>query len=50
MTARMSIKDKREEISKVFRLFDDDISGRITLRFHRKIAKELGKTMIDKEL
>ena len=32
MTARMSDKDTREDISKVFRLFDDDTSGSITLR------------------
>ena len=32
MTARMSDKDTREDINKVFRLFDDDSSGQITLK------------------
>ncbi len=31
MTARMSDKDTREDINKVFRLFDDDKSGSITI-------------------
>ena len=32
MTARMSDKDKREDISKVLKLFYDDTSGSITLK------------------
>ncbi len=32
MTARMSDKDTREDINKVFRLFDDDNTGQITLK------------------
>jgi Ca2+-binding EF-hand superfamily protein len=47
MTARMSDKDSRDDISKVFRLFDDDNSGVITLRNLRRVAKELGETMTD---
>ena len=50
MTARMSDKDTREDISKVFRLFDDDTSGSITLRNLRRVAKELGETMSGDEL
>ena len=50
MTARMSDKDTREDISKVFRLFDDDTSGSITLRNLRRVAKELGETMTAEEL
>ena len=50
MTARMSDKDTREDIAKVFRHFDDDNSGSITLRNLRRVAKELGETMTDEEL
>ena len=50
MTAKMSDKDTREDIAKVFRLFDDDTSGSITLRNLRRVAKELGETMTDEEL
>ena len=32
MTAKMSDKDTREDIQKVFNLFDDDQTGQITLR------------------
>ena len=50
MTARMSDKDTREDVSKVFRLFDDDSTGTITLRNLRRVARELGETMTDEEL
>ena len=50
MTARMSDKDTREDIAKVFRLFDDDKTGTITLRNLRRVARELGETMTDEEL
>ena len=50
MTARMSDKDTREDIEKVFRLFDDDCTGTITIRNLRRVARELGETMSDEEL
>ena len=50
MTARMSDKDTREDIAKVFRLFDDDTSGSITLRNLRRVAKELGEDIPEDEL
>ena len=50
MTARMSDKDTREDIEKVFRLFDDEKTGRITIKNLRRIAQELGETMDDAEL
>ena len=40
MTARMSDKDTREDIAKVFRLFDDDNTGTITLRNLRRVARD----------
>ena len=47
MTAKMSDKDTKEDIQKVFNLFDDDQTGRITLRNLKRVAKELGETMSD---
>ena len=50
MTARMSDKDTRDDINKVFRLFDDDKTGFISIKNIRRVAKELGETMTDEEL
>ena len=35
---------------KVFNLFDDDGSGRISLRNLKRVAQELGETMTEAEL
>lgn len=50
MTAKMSDKDSREDINKVFNLFDDDNTGKISLRNLKRVAHELGETMTDAEL
>merc|ERR1711871_1403741 len=50
MTARMGDRDSREEIVKVFRLFDDDETGNISFRNLKRVAKELGENMTDEEL
>eukprot|EP00500_Bicosoecida_sp_ms1_P000410 CAMPEP_0203809062 /NCGR_PEP_ID=MMETSP0115-20131106/2023_1 /ASSEMBLY_ACC=CAM_ASM_000227 /TAXON_ID=33651 /ORGANISM="Bicosoecid sp, Strain ms1" /LENGTH=216 /DNA_ID=CAMNT_0050717775 /DNA_START=21 /DNA_END=672 /DNA_ORIENTATION=+ len=50
MTAKMSDKDSRADIMKVFNLFDDDQTGKITLRNLKRVAKELGETMTEAEL
>jgi hypothetical protein len=42
---RQSDKDSREDLQKVFALFDDDQSGRISLRNLKRVAKELGEQM-----
>ena len=50
MTAKISDKDSKEDISKVFNLFDADNKGAITLRDLKRVAKELGETMTEAEL
>ena len=50
MTARISDKDTREDINKVFRLFDEDNTGSISVKNLRKIVKELGETLSEEEL
>ena len=50
MTARMSDRDTRDDINKVFRLFDEEGSQTITIKNLRKVAKELGETMSEDEL
>jgi centrin-1 len=50
MTKKMTDKDSREDINKVFSLFDVEGKGRITLRDLKRVAKELGETMTEAEL
>jgi len=50
MTARMSDKDTRTDIEKVFRLFDDDKSGKISFNNLKRVSKELGENMTDEDL
>lgn len=45
----MSEKDLKEEIQKVFRLFDDDDIGKILFKNLKRVLKELGENFIDEE-
>ena len=51
MTAKMSDKDTREDLEKVFELFlGDDNSDKIDIRHLKRVCKELNENMSDDEL
>ena len=51
MTAKMSDKDTREDLNKVFRLFiGDDTAEKISIKHLRRVANDLQETMNDAEL
>merc|ERR1711907_851110 len=50
MTSKMGEKDTREDIEKVFKLFDDDNTSKISLRNLRRVAQELGENIDEEEL
>mmetsp|Transcript_940 Transcript_940/g.1721 ORF Transcript_940/g.1721 Transcript_940/m.1721 type:complete len:105 (-) Transcript_940:292-606(-) len=50
MTARISDTDSRDDIMKVFKLFDEDSTNYITVDNLRKITRELGENMTQEEL
>ena len=50
MTGKMGDRDSPAEIRRVFKLFDDDETGRISFRNLKRVARELGENMTDEEL
>merc|ERR1711966_222637 len=50
MTGKMGEKDTREDIEKVFKLFDDDNTNKISFRNLARVAEELGENIDDDEL
>jgi len=50
MTLRLSEHDSREEIMKIFRLFDEDGNGTLSVSDLQRIAKDLGENMTREEI
>lgn len=50
MTAKMSDGDSREEVEKVFKMFDPDGKGKIEFKDFKKICKELGENMSEDQM
>ena len=50
MTGKMGEKETREDIEKVFKLFDDDNTNKISFRNLARVAEELGENIDDEEL
>lgn len=50
MSERILARDPMDEIRRAFQLFDDDNTGKISLRNLRRVAKEIGDRLEDDEL
>jgi len=50
LTEKMNGRDEREEIMKIFALFDEEETGKITFRNLKRVAQELGEDLTDDEL
>jgi Ca2+-binding EF-hand superfamily protein len=50
ISKRMASRDSREEISKVFKLFDDDGTGRISFDKLKRVVQMVGEKLSDEEI
>ena len=46
MREKMGERNPDDELSKAFKFFDDDSSGKITVRNLRRIAREMGEDVV----
>merc|ERR1712070_1201674 len=50
MTQKFSDKDAKDDIIKAFGLFDDDKTGKISMKNLKRVAAELGESLSEAEL
>ncbi|KAG8894518.1 Calcium-binding component of the spindle pole body (SPB) half-bridge, partial [Tulasnella sp. 408] len=50
VSERILSRDPHDEIRRAFQLFDDDHTGKISIRNLRRVAKEVGENLDDDEL
>jgi centrin-3 len=50
VTERLLARDPMEDLRRAFALFDDDKTGKISLRNLKRVAKELGENLGEEEL
>ena len=50
MQPRLRDRNSREEVLKIFKLFDEDNTGRISFKNLKKISQEIGENLNDDEL
>ncbi|CAL6017326.1 Centrin [Hexamita inflata] len=50
LTEKIQQRDPVEEMIKAFQLFDDDNTGKVTLKNLKRVARDLGENISDEEL